>query len=363
MARRLALFWVLFVASVKMFVRNRAAVFFSLFLPLVIMLIFGVLNFENGTSIDLGVVDEAGNASSASVLDSLQRIETFVVTTGSREDELAALEDGDRDLVVVLPPEFGTASPQVTAYAAAGAPAESQLGSLLLNSVIGQALFAPQGSGGGGGPAGPLVRVEQVSARSLHYIDFLVPGILGLTIMQLGLFGVAFGFVQMKRTGALRRLFATPTPPGYFLAGQIGSRLVLCLLQVGILLGIGIWFGLQLVGSVALLLAVALLGAVIFLAVGFAVAGWAKDEDQAAPVANIISLPMMFLSGTFFPRDAMPAFLQGVTQYMPLTYLNHALRTIANEGAGVAQIAGDLLGMGVWAAIAFVAAVRLFRWE
>jgi ABC-2 type transport system permease protein len=80
-------------------------------------------------------------------------------------------------------------------------------------------------------------------------------------------------------------------------------------------------------------------------------------------VANLISLPMMFLSGTFFPRDAMPEFLRVVTEFMPLTYLNHALRTIANEGAGVAEIGGDLLGMAVWAVIAFVVAVRLFSWE
>jgi ABC-2 type transport system permease protein len=205
--------------------------------------------------------------------------------------------------------------------------------------------------------------VETVNSRDLGYIDFLVPGILGLTIMQLGIFGVAFGFVQLKRTGALRRLFATPTPPGYFLAAQIASRLLLGLAQVGILLGIGLWFGLNLVGSVFLILAVAVVGAVIFLGVGFSVAGWAKNEDQAAPVANLISLPMMFLSGTFFPRDAMPEFLRVVTEFMPLTYLNHALRTIANEGAGVAEISGDLLGMAVWAVIAFVVAVRLFSWE
>src|SRR5919106_4851361 len=284
MGRRLSLFWVLFVASVKMFVRNRAAVFFSIFLPLVIMLIFGVLNFDQPTSIQLGVADDARNDASTAVLEALGDIETFAVTTGSQDAELAALEDGDRELVLVIPPGFGRDAPQVTAYAAAGAQQDAQLGSLLLNSVIGQALFAPGGSGGGA--VGQLVDVQQVNARSLHYIDFLVPGILGLTIMQLGLFGVAFGFVQMKRTGALRRLFATPTPPGYFLAGQIASRLVLALVQVGILLGIGLWFGLQLVGSVVLLLAVAVLGSVIFLAMGFAVAGWARNEDQAGPGAK-----------------------------------------------------------------------------
>jgi len=362
-AHRLELFWVLFVASVKMFVRNRLALFFSLFLPLVIMLIFGVLNFDAGSSVSLGLVDEAQTDASRALAGALDEVESFDVSTGSRGDELAALESGDRDLVAAIPAGWGADGrfAPLEAYAAAGTQQQAQVGSLILNSI---ALRMAVSSGGAGVdlPAS-MVDVEIVNARDLGYIDFLVPGILGLTIMQLGLFGVAFSFVQLKRTGALRRLFATPTAPGYFLGAQIASRLVLGLAQVGILLGIGLAFGLNLVGSVVLLMAVALLGAVIFLGMGFAVAGWAKNEDQAAPVTNIISLPMMFLSGTFFPRDAMPEVLRGVTEFMPLTYLNHALRTIANEGAGPGDIGSDLLGMAIWAGIAFVLAVRLFSWE
>ncbi|HEX2141422.1 MAG TPA: ABC transporter permease [Candidatus Limnocylindria bacterium] len=360
MKRRLQLFWVLFVASVKMFVRNRVALFFSLFLPMVIMLIFGVLNFGGSASISMGLVDEAQTDASTALASAVEDVETLEVADGGRDALLTALEEGDLDMVVVIPEGWGEEpeTSQLTAYASAASQQNAQLGTLILNAIAAQVLF-----GGPGTPSGPLVAVEEVNARELGYIDFLVPGILGLTIMQLGVFGVAFGFVQLKRTGALRRLFATPTPPRYFLAAQIASRLVLGLAQVGILLGIGLLFGLNLVGSVPLLLAVAVLGAVIFLGIGFAIAGWAKNEDQAAPVANIISLPMMFLSGTFFPREAMPSFLQGVTDFMPLTYLNQALRSIANEGAGVVEIGGDLLGMAVWAVISFVIAVRLFSWE
>src|SRR5574338_132143 len=315
MRHRLELFWVLFVASIKMFVRNRVALFFSLFLPMVIMLIFGVLNFDQASSVSLGVVDEAGTDARQNLLTAVEGVETFEVSTGDRDAEMSALQKGERDLVLVIPGAWGEGgdfSP-LTAYASANAGADAQIGALVLNSLaLGMAGGGPPGGGPPGG-ATSLVSVETVNARDLGYIDFLVPGILGLTIMQLGLFGVAFGFVQMKRTGALRRLFATPTAPGYFLSAQIASRLVLGLAQIAILLGIGLAFGLNLVGSLALLLGVALVGAVIFLGMGFAVAGWAKNEDQAAPVANIISLPMMFLSGTFFPRAAMPEFLRGVT--------------------------------------------------
>src|SRR3990172_4386443 len=278
---RPGVFWALFVASVRMFVRNRSAVFFSLFLPLIIMLIFGVLNFEGSTTIKLGVVDEAHNEASRNIASAIAGVESFEISTGDRDETLAALRDGELELALVIPASWGEMRewPALTAYAATSAQQDAHIGALILNSIV-LRFFA------GTTPLPEsMVTVEQVAARDLGYIDFLVPGIVGMTVMQLGLFSVAFGFVQLKRTGALRRLFATPTSPVYF-----------------------------------------------------PIAGWAKNEDQAAPVANLVSLPMMFLSGVFFPRDAMPDFLASVTGYMPLTYVNEALRAIVNDGAGLASL-------------------------
>jgi ABC-2 type transport system permease protein len=362
---RFGVYWALFVASVKMFIRNRAALFFSLVVPLLIMLIFGVLDFGGTTQVTLGVVDEANDQASITLVQALDAHPAFELERGKRDAELAELSDGHRDLVLVIPTGFelrpatdpGT---QLVAYANAARPQQAQTGELLLNALVSQIMLE---AGQPGQSGGPVVQVQQLPGRDLGYIDFLVPGMLALTVMQLGLFSVAFGFVNLKRTGALRRLFATPTSPAYFLGAQVTSRLLIGLVQVLVLLGVGLWFGLQLVGSVALLLAVSVLGSVIFLAMGFAIAGWAKNEDQAAPVANLLSLPMTFLSGVFFPRDAMPDLLKGITEFLPLTYLSEALRRIANDGAGVVDIGGDLLGLAVWAVIAFVVAVRLFSWE
>ena len=358
---RWVVYWSLFVACFKMFVRNRAALFFSLFVPLLIMLIFGVLNFGGTTSTALGLVDEADNPASHALAAALGATPSFEITPGDRDFELAELKQGHRDLVLVIPSGYQgsvtSGSSGLVAYSNQSKPEQAQIGGLLLNAVVGQVLA---GVGGGGAP---LVPVEPLAGRSLGYIDFLVPGILGLTLMQLGLFSVSFGFVQLKRTGALRRLFATPTSPAYFLAAQVTSRLIIGMAQVLVLLGVGLWFGLHLVGSIPLLLAISLLGSIIFLAIGFSIAGWAKNEDQAAPVANLVSLPMTFLSGVFFSRDAMPEFLRTVTDFLPLTYLNHALRSVINDGVGVGAISGDLLGMAVWAVIAFLLAVRLFKWE
>jgi ABC-2 type transport system permease protein len=357
---RWGVYWSLFVASFKMFVRNRAALFFSLFVPLLIMLIFGVLNFGGSTTISLGLVDEADTPGSHTLVATLGHVTTFELHPGAHDAELAQLKDGHRDLVLLIPAGYelkapSTGAPGLLAYGNQSKPEQARVGGLLLNAVVGQMLA--------GGGAQPLVAVKDLPGRSFGYIDFLVPGILGLTLMQLGLFSVSFGFVQLKRTGALRRLFATPTSPAYFLAAQVTSRLIIGLTQVFVLLGVGLWFGLHLVGSIFLLLGISLLGSIIFLAIGFGIAGWAKNEDQAAPLANLVSLPMTFLSGVFFSRDAMPDFLRTITDYLPLTYLNHALRAVTNDGVGVGAISGDLLGMAVWAVIAFLIAVRLFKWE
>ena len=359
MAVRWQVFWALFVAAMKMFVRNRAALFFSLFVPMLIMVIFGVLNLGGPSSVSLGVVDEAGTEQSATLTVALEEFGPLDVERGSIQDELDRLEGGQLDMVLVIPDGFdGSSGAPLVAYGSAARPQEALVGELLLQRAVGEAL------GGGGGASTLALRVETVNARDLGYIDFLVPGVVGMTIMNLGLFAVAFGFVRYKRTGMLRRLFATPTPPGYFLAAQIASRLVIGLAQVLVLLAVGVFFfGLNLVGGLVTLLVIAAIGSLIFLAMGFAVAGWAKNEDQAAPVANLISLPMLFLSGVFFPRDAMPEVLRGVTGFMPLTYLNDALRSVANEGAGLVDVGPQLLGMGAWVAISLVIALRLFRWE
>jgi ABC-2 type transport system permease protein len=364
MAARFEIFWHLFIAAGKTFVRDRAAVFFSFFLPLVIMLIFGVLNFGGDLEILVGVVDDAETASSEAVIDAFDEVPILTVIPGDREEQLAELAEGDRGLVIVFPEGWELVPPgapnyqPLTAFTNEATAQQGQTALLVVNAVVAQAVV----SAAGGSPE-PLVVVEEVEGRDLGYIDFLVPGILGLTIMQLGIFSVAFGFVQLKTTGTLRRLFATPTSPNYFLGAQVSSRLIIAIIQVLILLAVGLAFGLQMIGSLLVVLVLTVVGSVVFLAMGFGIAGWAKNENQAAPVANLVALPMMFLSGSFFPREAMPEFLQEVTRFLPLTYLNDALRAVINDGSGLEVIGPDLIGLGIWAVISFVIATRLFKWE
>jgi len=204
-----------------MWARDRAALFWTFFLPLVIMVIFGLLNFGELGKVDLGIVDLAQNEASAQFIDEAGNVQALRVNIGGEAEERAALADGQRDLIIILPENFGPAiTPQgavwepitVRALYHAGRQAESEVGLGILRSGIDEMNFALSG-------VDRIVTLESeaVAARDLGYIDFLMPGVIGMAIMQLGLFSVAFSFVTMKREGVLRRLLATPLNPATLL--------------------------------------------------------------------------------------------------------------------------------------------------
>jgi ABC-2 type transport system permease protein len=209
-----------------------------------------------------------------------------------------------------------------------------------------------------------MVTTQSIKSRNLTYIDFLLPGVLSMSIMQMGVFGVAFGFVSLKKRGILRRLWVTPIHPNDFIVAQVITRLIMVMLQTFLMIGIGVYFyHLHFLGSFLDVLVVGTLGAVVFLAIGFALAGISKSEDQVAPMANVIALPMMLLSGIFFSRSNLPGAIHTITGFFPLTYLADGMRSIAIDGASLMQIWPQLVGLAVWSVISVFIAVRMFRWE
>jgi ABC-2 type transport system permease protein len=370
------------VASIKAYYRNPQAMFFSVIFPLVIMVIFGLLNLGGTTKVDVGVVDLAKSATSTRFVDSLKKIEAVNLHQGSQDAEVAALDKGDRDLVVVLPADMGQAEPPapcpprtvcrpaarptikpatITAYLNQARPAQSQVARAILEQLAGQASF-----GAAGITPAFSVDAKPLTGRNVTYVDFLVPGVIALSIMQTGIFSLAFALVRQKESGILRRLIATPMKKPDFLAAQVITRMIMALVQLVMLLLVAVLFlHFTLAGNVVYLVLAAALGSVIFIALGFAVAGVSKNEDSVPALANIIVLPMMFLSGVFFPVNNVPAWLRVISDRLPLTYLADALRSIANDGASLwtSNVRWDLLWMAVWVVVMVILAVRIFRWE
>jgi len=352
--------WMLTLASMKMFFRQREAILWTILFPLLVVVLFGFVKFNGVGKISLGVVNEGG-AAGADLLSRIRAVRTFDVTEGTRDSEMAELGKGERDLVLVIPAGYApsTAS-DLTAFGDVEArPQVTQLGGLVLQRVLDESAFA-----GAPGLRRTTLATRPFKSRNLTYIDFLLPGILSMSIMQMGIFGVAFGFVSLKKRGILRRLWVTPIRPGDFIIAQVAMRLIVLLLQMTIMVGVGVLFlNLHFIGNLAVIYLLGLLGAVVFLGFGFSLAGISKSEDQVAPLANIITLPMLALSGIFFSRSNLPGFVRAATSVFPLTYLADGLRGVAIDGATLAQILPDLLGLLVWGVVSCALAVRLFRWE
>lgn len=366
--RQLRLLASLTVASLKMYFRNTTGVFFSLFIPLVLVIVFGLLSNGNnsGGNIKLLVTDQAHTPLSQSYLKAVEKVRSFkVMQTSDTGYARSQLKKDKVDLEVVIPPSFGKAgtgtlaASQIQTYYNQAQPGDGQTASLVLQQITSQFNARLTGT-----PQVIGLKSTGVKTNNLGYIDFILPGIMAMTLMQLGIFTVAFAFISFKTSGALRRIQATPIKPANFLIAQSVTRYIVGLLQIALLVGIGIgFFHLHLIGSIFTLFVVVTLGIVVFLAMGFGIAGAAKDENQAAPFANLIQFPQLFLSGIFFTRDDFPHWLATVTNYLPLTYLSDAMRAIFNNGASLWAVRTDLLGLVVWGIIAYAVANRVFSWE
>ncbi len=348
-----------------MYYRNKGAIIFSLILPIALMAIFGFLSKGRGNALKIGLTDKAANEFSIRLIDALHKVEAFDLTEETEKEIADELGKGNIDLQVIIPEDFGTlengklvASTVQTRYNKAK-PQTGQMANMVIVEIISGLDRQLTNT-----PAVLEVKSEGVTTNNLGFFDFVLPGLLSMSIMQLGIFGVAFSFVAIKASGALRRIQATPVHPLYFVFAQASVRLLVTLATVTLLLGFGTYFfNFHMLGSYLNFMLVAVLGILVFLGFGYAIAGWARDETQVAPVANLIQLPMLLLSGVFFSRDGFPSWLKSITDFFPLTYVSHALRKIANEGAGLSQITPDLIGIVVWLILIYALAVRVFRWE
>ena len=347
------------VASIKMFFRQKEAIIWTFLFPTLIITLLGFVRFDSMGTLDIGIVNESGENGDRFVR-LLKEVTTIRVHQGKKEIELGWLEKGERELVVMLPAGFQQDSGGVlTTFVNDGRPQQVQMGMFVLQRIADEAAFRRFEI-----PGRVVFKPEPVKSRNLTYLDFLLPGVLSLSIMQMGIFGVAFGFVSLKKRGILRRLWVTPINPNDFILAQVATRLLIVLIQIVLIVSIGILaFHLHFTGSLWDMFVVGSLGGVVFLAMGFTIAGISKSEDQVAPFSNIVALPMMFLSGVFFGRGALPDVVRTITGFLPLTYLTDAMRSIAIDGAGLLQVGPQLAGLTVWCVIACFVAIKMFRWE
>jgi ABC-2 type transport system permease protein len=362
------------VASLKMYFRNKQGLFWALFFPLLIMIIFGMMNFDKYNSPNVGIYDAADNPASQALIQALQgssEQELLDVTVATFEEAQHELEFGSSRAFIEIPANYGVSGE--FAEIKVTYDERFQQERAIIATILGQvtdAVFKEINQ------VPDEYRVENsigitdsiIIGQGQGFKAWLIPGIAAMAIMQTGLFTVVFTLVRFKSQGVLRRLKATPIGASHFLAGQLTTKAIVVVLQTYVLvivgaIVLGVSVGNGRIGAWFDLTILALLGGALFIAIGLAISGWAKNEETAAPIANIISMPMMFLSGVFFPLSVMPDWLTHWSQYLPLTYLADGMRAITVEGASITTLGSELLGLSIWIVISFLVATKMFRWE
>ncbi len=355
----MATFFELTRAYFRSFMREPSAVVFSFAIPVLFIVVFGLLFGNQGTPhFDIGVAAGTG-ANSARLTTTLEQIGIFKVHQGDLQAELKKLKKGDRKAVLDVPAAVDSASPAtVTIYSDPSSTSTQQV----LLPVLRQTIDAFDRQLGGT-PARVTVQTRSANVEDLRYIDYLVPSILAMSLMQLGLYS-AVTLVTQRESRLLRRLGATPLSRVTLVASQVAQRVVISVLQAAILIGVGrVLFGVDFTRNLPMLAAFILLGTLAFVAMGFIVGAVSSSAESAMPLVQFIALPMLFLSGIFFPVDSGPRFLAPIIRAMPLTYLGDAIRQSTVHATALNPLWVDALVLTGWLVVSFALSVRLFRWE
>ena len=205
---------------------------------------------------------------------------------------------------------------------------------------------------------------SEITEPGTRYVDFLVPGLLGMNIMGTGMWGIGFSLVVARNGKLLKRLVAAPVRRGQILGAQIIARLLFLIPEAAALLVFAnLVLDVPLRGSFLLLSAVSLLGALAFSGLGLLTAARPKTIEGVSGVMNLVMVPMWIFSGIFFSTERFPDAIQPFVQALPLTALNDALRAVMLEGAGLMTVASELALLAFWGAVSFLIAVRIFRWQ
>jgi len=329
-------FLAILIARNKEYWRDRAALGWSFGFPLLVVLAFGFA--FSGDTMDLykvGIIDSADSHRSLAFMDT-EYIQFIPVS--SRQSAVPRVERHQLDMLI---------EPAAQRYWIN----DSSPRGYILERVL-------RGSGGA-----DYIR-ETVSGREIRYIDWLVPGVLSMNMMFSALFGVGYVIVRYRKNGMLKRLKATPVTAYEYLSAQIVSRLILIMIiTIFIFYGTNFFIGYAMYGSHLSLFLVFALGAMSMISLGLVVAARITSEETAGGLLNLISWPMMFLSGVWFSLEGTNPMMQHLAEVFPLTHLTTAARAIMIDGAGLLDVFYHLAVLMVQTIVFLIISALAFRWE
>jgi ABC-type multidrug transport system permease subunit len=333
------------LARLREFVREPEALFWAFVFPIVMSVALAVAFPAGGARPVVVGIEDGPQASAARA--ALAATPGVTVRTVTREEELRAIREGEVHLVLVPtnPPT----------YRFDPAREESRVARLVVDDALKRA----------GGRTDPWsAREEVVAVAGSRYVDWLIPGIVGMGIMSTGLWGISFSIVQSRMRKLLKRLVASPMRRSEYLLAQMLARLMFLAPEVVVPLSFGaLALGMPINGSWLSIAVVALIGSLAFASMALLMATRARTFEAISGMLNLVMLPMWILSGVFFSAANFPDAVQPVIQALPLTALIDALREVVLEGATLVDVRAELAILGLWTVIPFPIALKLFRWR
>ena len=355
-------------ANIRSYVRDRAALFWTLAFPLIFIFMFGfIFQGGGGSELNLGWVDADGSPASAQLRDAFTASGAVKIVESSEDEAVAQMRNGKVDSVIVVQKGYG-ATVAAGAAGTGGPPAAITVYTDPSRSNLTASVYQVVGSvlgvvNLGGRPPIVVPEAKTIQTENLNFISYFVPSMLGLSVMQVGIFA-AIPLVADREKLILKRLAATPLRRWQLVGSNVLMRLLIALVQAVIIVGVGVLaFGVHITGSLPLVVGFVALGSMAFLALGYVVASFAGTEDSANGMTSVIQFPMMFLSGTFFPIDQMPDVLRTIARIIPLTYLSDALRQVMVGGAAFAPLWLCAVVLVGWLVACFGVAAVKFRWQ
>ncbi len=354
--------------TTRRFFRDRLAIFFGVLFPLIFLFVFGSFNKGDGNDIsfNVAVINQSQSQFAGEFTTQMNDSKTFKVAKDvtSFDQAKEKLSRNQLDGAIVLPQGFGDIKDGKPLGAAEVYYTQN-------NQSAGQTLVTVLDGTFKGinskyvSTEVPLtVQGKTLNQNSLSSFDYTFAGLVGFSIIGLGIFGPINVFPELKKQGILRRLHTTPIRVWQYFLSTMLSQAIIGVFSLAIMFIFAITvFHLKVTGNYFEIGLFSVLSIFLILGIGLAVGGWASNERQAAPLANLIVFPMMFLSGTFFPRFLMPEWLQTVSGFLPLTPVIDGIRLLTTEGKHLIDLSTQFAYMGVWMIIIYAIAFRVFRWE
>jgi ABC-type polysaccharide/polyol phosphate export permease len=340
--------WQLVTVRFKEYAREPEALFWSFGFPILLAIGLGIaFRSKPPDVIHVAVVSSAPGAST--LVGALRHDSALAVEVLSADSAAAALRTG-RVALVAEPDASGEVR-----YEYDDTRPDARTARLIVNDAAQR----------GAGRADPLrVADVKVRERGSRYIDFVVPGLLGMTIMGGGIWGLGFSIVDQRRKNLLKRLVATPMSRAEYLGSYVISRLVMLTIEVAVLVGFSVLlFDVPMRGSWVVVAMIIVVAALAFGGLGLLIASRSKTIEGVSGMMNLTMLPMWVLSGVFFSSENFPRAVQPVIKALPLTAANDALRANMLRGVGLSGIGAELAILGIWAVVCFSVALKIFRWR